>query len=99
MIRAGGKGPVITILLQDTDIQSSKVMNKLVVLTILLVTAVTESKAQNKSSDHDLVNEVNHVQVGVCLFEKEFKIMRAWVPGWIFDVSIHWFSFSFISFK
>ena len=63
-------------------------MNKLVVLTILLVTAVTESKAQNKSSDHELVNEVNHVQVGVCLFEKEFKIMRAWVPRWIFDVSI-----------
>ena len=73
-------------------------MNKLVVLTILLATIVTESKAQNKSSDHELVNEVNHVQVGVCLFEKEFKIMRAWVPRWIFDVSIHWFSFSFISF-
>ena len=42
-------------------------MNKLVVLTILLATIVTESKAQNKSSDHELVNEVNHVQVGVYL--------------------------------
>ena len=70
--RARGKGPVITLILRDTDIKSSKVMEKLVVLTFLLATAVTESESQNNSNGHELVNEVNHVQVGV-YFEKNLK--------------------------
>ena len=45
---------------------------KLVVLTFLLATAVTESESQNNSNGHELVNEVNHVQVGV-YFEKNLK--------------------------
>ena len=44
-------------------------MKKLVVLTFLLATAVTESESQNNSNGHELVNDVNHVQVGV-YFEK-----------------------------
>ena len=44
-------------------------MDNLVTLTLLIAMAVIGSQSQNISSSNEYVNEVNHVQVGVC-FQK-----------------------------
>ena len=64
-------------------------MDNLVILTLLLAVAVTESQTQIVSSSHEYVNEVNHVQVGVC-FQKELIILP-WCLTFSFNsaVSIH----------
>ena len=49
-------------------------MDNLVILTLLLAVAVTESQTQTFSSTFEYVNEVNHVQVGVC-FQNELIIL------------------------
>ena len=72
MIR--GKGPVITLILQDTHINCSKVMDKLVILTLLLATAVRELQTKNILSGHENVNEVNHIQVGV-YYQNKLEIL------------------------
>lgn len=46
-------------------------MDNLVTLALLLAVAVTKSQAQIVSGSHEYMNEVNHVQVGVC-FQTEF---------------------------
>ena len=51
-------------------------MDNLVILTLLLAVAVTESQTQTFSSSFEYVNEINHVQVGVC-FQNEL-IMLPW---------------------
>ena len=51
-------------------------MDNLVTLTLLIAMAVIGSQSQNISSSNEYVNEVNHVQVGVC-FQKELKTRLA----------------------
>ena len=64
------------------------VMNKIVILSLVLVSINTLTQSQNSLSNHEFLNEVNHVQVGVC-FQNHFKKFVTLPLLRLFEVFIH----------